>query len=159
MLQTPALASKLAGNPFKIPYSERALSHDIKRLHKAWRVFQSSRDRNAVYPFLSAAFELVQWWLVENKAVERAEQALSIKEVDAPEKVEPFAAVIIVGAYPSAVDRRLVNKWSRVLRYAVAFKSPKQRLGRFIRAKGGLNACAAEYSDRLGRRASPRARN
>jgi hypothetical protein len=152
MLQTPSLVSKLPRNPFKVSYSKRGLSQDLRRLHKAWRVFQSSRDRNAVYPFLSAAFELVQWWLVENKAVERAEQALELKEIAVPEMIEPFSAMITAAAHPTEVDSRLINKWSRVLRLAAAYKSPKERLRRFIRAKGGLNACATEYSHRLGRR-------
>jgi hypothetical protein len=151
MHHTPTFSSKWARNPFQIPYSERALAQDLKRLHESWRAFQSSRDRNAVFPFLSAVFELVRWWSVEKQAPERAELALVIKGIAVPKTVEPYAAIVIAAAHPTEVDRKLVNKWTRAMRYAVVYKSPNERLGRFIRARGGLNACTTEYSHRLGR--------
>ena len=42
-------------------------------------------------------------------------------------------------------------KWSRLMRYAAVYKSDSETLGQFIRRKGGINKCAARFSQRLGR--------
>ena len=40
----------------------------------------------------------------------------------------------------------LCSKWSRAMRYAVAYKPGSEPLDQFIRRKGGINACAARFS-------------
>jgi len=37
------------------------------------------------------------------------------------------------------------------MRYAVAYKADSELLAQFIRRKGGINACAARFSQCLGR--------
>ena len=49
------------------------------------------------------------------------------------------------------------SKWSRVLRHAAEFKSPDERLGDFIKRKGGINECAARFGRRPGRGRAHRA--
>jgi hypothetical protein len=39
------------------------------------------------------------------------------------------------------------------MRYAGMYKSDSEPLDRFIKRKGGINACAGRFSRRLGRRA------
>lgn len=152
MLQAP-FVGKLVSNGFRVPYTNNALAQDLARLHDTWRDFQSSRDRDAVYLFLTDVFELVHWWVVEGQAVERARQSLSLRKIAAPQEIEPLAAVILASVHPKRIDKRTVSKWARALRYVAAYKSPNNGLTRFIKANGGLNACASEYSRRLGRRA------
>jgi hypothetical protein len=53
---------------------------------------------------------------------------------------------------PAKADKRTRSKWSRVMRYAAAYKPDGEALDQFIRRKGGINACAARFSRRLGAR-------
>ena len=64
---------------------------------------------------------------------------------------DPFAAIIRCTADPAKADKRTRSKRSRVMRYAAANKPGSEPLDRFIRRKGGINACAARFSRRLGR--------
>jgi hypothetical protein len=65
---------------------------------------------------------------------------------------EPFAGVIRCTADPAKVDKRTRSKWSRVLRYALAFKSHSEPLDQFIKGEGGINSCASRFARCLGRR-------
>ena len=47
----------------------------------AWKECQSSRDRNAIYGYLSAVFDLVMWWAAEDRAISRARWALQLQRV------------------------------------------------------------------------------
>jgi len=132
-------------------YSNAALNNDLKGLKRAWKRFQRRRNRDAVYPFLSEVFKLVAWWDVERDANRRAIRMLRRCNIAIPEKIEPFGAVIVAAAAPTVLDRRLVSKWSRVLRYAASFKPPSEGLSAFLQRQGGLNACAAHYARRIGR--------
>jgi hypothetical protein len=55
-------------------------------------VSSAVRDRNAIFGYLSAVFDLVMWWAAENRAVSRARWALKLQGVDATNADEPFAA-------------------------------------------------------------------
>jgi hypothetical protein len=122
----------------QIPYTTQALKQDLLRLRNAWHDYQASRDRNAVYGYLSAVFNLVAWWTAENRDVERARQALRLQNISPSGHDEPFAAVIRCTADPAKVDKRTRSKWSRVLRYALEHKSPAEPLDQFIKRKGGI---------------------
>jgi hypothetical protein len=65
---------------------------------------QTSRDRNAIYGYLSAVFDLVMWWKAEGRAISRARWALGLQGVDVPSTDEPFAAVILCTADRQKVD-------------------------------------------------------
>ena len=45
-----------------VPYSQEALTQDLLRVRNAWEECQAQRDRNAVYGYLTAVFDLVMWW-------------------------------------------------------------------------------------------------
>ena len=61
-----------------IPYSREALKQDLVRVRNAWQDCQANRDRNAIYGYLSAVFELVMWWAAEDRAVSRARWVLQL---------------------------------------------------------------------------------
>jgi hypothetical protein len=65
---------------------------------------------------------------------------------------EPFAAVILCTADRQKVDKRTRSKWSRVLRYAMEYKSSSEPLATFVQRKGGINKCAARFTRCLGQR-------
>src|SRR5262249_43993798 len=112
------LAARLNRSSVKdqVPYSRGALGHDIARVQIAWEECQSSRERNAIYGYLSAVFELVTWWNAEGRAISRARWALQLHVLDVPVVDEPFAMLISCTADPRKVDKRTRSKWSRVLR-------------------------------------------
>jgi hypothetical protein len=62
----------------------------------------------------------------------------------------PFAAIIPCTADPAKANKRTRSKWSRVMRYAAVYKPGSEALEKFIRRKGGINACAARFSRWIG---------
>jgi hypothetical protein len=133
-----------------IPYTDQALKQDLLRVQNAWEEAQGSRDRDAIYIYLSAVFELVAWWMTENRALERAQKALRLRHLTSFDQEEPFAAIIRCTADLAKVDKRTRSKWSRGLRYALAYKSHLEPLNRFMKRKGGINRCAERFSAQRG---------
>ena len=136
-----------------IPYSTEALRWDLKRVRDTWRECRKNADRDSVYRYLAAVFQLVQWWTADRRANRRACKALRLNHIDefSPDHVEPFAAVIRCTTNPEQVDAKTRSKWARALRYALAKKSHAQGLKWFMKGSGGINACASGLN-----RTSPR---
>jgi hypothetical protein len=134
----------------EVLYTTQALRQDLLRVRNAWEQCQASRDRNAIYGYLSAVFDLVMWWAAEGRAVGRARWALRLQGAEAPTTDEPSAMVIFCTADRQKVDKRTRSKWSRVLRYAAEYKTNAEPLAAFIHRKGGINKCAARFSRCLG---------
>jgi hypothetical protein len=135
-----------------VPYTTQALRQDLLRVRNAWEESQSSRDRNAIYGYLTAVFDLVMWWAAEGRAISRAHRALWLQGADSPTTNEPFAALIMCTADRDKVDKRTRSKWSRALRYAAEYKSSSEPLAAFVWRKGGINRCASRFTRCLGRR-------
>jgi hypothetical protein len=133
-----------------VPYTTQALREDLLRVRLAWEDCQTSRDRNAIYGYLTAVFDLVMWWAAEGRAISRARWALQLHGLDLPTTDEPFAAVILCTADRQKVDKRTRSKWSRVMRYAAEYKTSAEPLAAFVRRKGGINKCAARFTRCLG---------
>ena len=134
-----------------VPFSTEAMKASLLRLQNEWETVQASRDRDAIYQYLTAVFELVLWWAKEGRAVKRAHRALHLRGHNSAREPEPFAAVILCTSDPEKVDDRTQSKWSRVLRYAAEFKDLDESLRDFVKSRGGINECAARFSRRLGR--------
>ena len=137
-----------------VPYTTQALRQDLLRVRNAWEECQASRDRDAIYTYLTAVFDLVAWWAAENRALDRAYKALRLQSICPFDREEPFAAIIRCTGDPTKVDKRTRSKWSRVLRYALRYKSHSERLEQFIKRKGRINKCAGRFARRLGGRPS-----
>jgi hypothetical protein len=134
-----------------IPYTDQALRQDLIRVQNAWDESQARRDRDAIYIYLAAVFELVAWWMAENRALERAQNALRLRHITPFDDEDPFAAIIRCTSDPSKVDKRTRSKWSRALRYSLSCKSNSEPLGQFIKRRGGINECAERCTRRFGR--------
>jgi hypothetical protein len=134
-----------------VPYSSAAMRQDLDRLRNAWTDGQANRGRNAIYGYLSAVYGLVAVWAAEGRDLDRARRALRLQRLKVSDREDPFGAVIRCTADPAKADKRTRSKWSRALRYATAYKPDSERLAQFIQRKGGINACAARFSRRLGR--------
>jgi hypothetical protein len=135
-----------------IAFSTDALKANLSRLEDEFATYQTTRDRDGIYSYLAAVFELVRWWKQEQKAIEYARRALVMQRRQmVPKIAEPFAAVIYCTTDPEKVDYRMRSKWSRVLRYAGAYNDLDEPLRDFIKRKGGINKCATRFARRLGR--------
>jgi hypothetical protein len=133
-----------------VPYTTQALREDLRRVRNAWEDCQSKRDRDAIYSYLTAVFNLVAWWAAESCALERARKALRLRCLEPSDHDEPFAAVIRCTSDLVKVDRRTRSKWSRVLRYALEYKLNSEPLVQFIKRKGGINECASRFARLMG---------
>ena len=137
-----------------VHFSTEALIANLLRLQNVWEAVQASRDRDAIYGYLTAVFELVMWWDHEGKAVDRARRALHLRRYSSARQPEPFAAVIFCTTDPAKIDDRTRSKWSRVLRYAAEYKDLNEPLAGFIKRKGGINKCASRFARGVGRGSS-----
>jgi hypothetical protein len=157
-MQPIALSSpvRTAKTEAEVPYSDDALSQDLVRVRVAWEEAQSSRQRDAIYGYLAAVYALVTWWAAEGQDLVRARRTIRLSGLDAVAREDPFAAVIRCTADPAKADKRTRSKWSRLMRYAVAYKSDAEPLDRFVQRKGGINACVARFSWSMGRGAARR---
>src|SRR5260370_11408288 len=84
----------------EVPYTTAALRQDLLRVRNAWEDSQTRREREAIYTYLTAVFDLVAWWAAENRAVEGAQKALRLNNIRASDHDEPFAAIIRCTADP-----------------------------------------------------------
>jgi hypothetical protein len=153
-MQLQSVRSSQASNSRKetISYSSEALRQDLERVRNAWQDCQASRDRNAIYGYLTAVYGLVAWWAAEGRDLDRARRALRLQLLKVSGREDPFAAVIRCTADPTKADKRTRSKWSRAIRYAAAYKPGSEPPDQFIKRKGGVNECAARFSRSLGRR-------
>src|ERR1700737_935968 len=137
------LASSRLKEPVQdhVPYTTQALREDLLRVQNAWEESQASRDRDAIYTSLTAVFELVAWWMAENRAQERARKALRLRHINFFDDEELFAAVLRSTADPSKVDKGSESKWSAALRFAISRKLIDEPLDRFVKRRGGINKC------------------
>ena len=134
-----------------IALSTEAVRANLLRLETEWEMVQESRDRDAIYGYLTTVFELVVCWAKEGKAVKRACRALYLRRHHSEREPKPFAAVILCTADRGKLDDRMRSKWSRVLRYAAEYKGLDEPLRDFIKRRGGINKCASRFAPRLGR--------
>jgi hypothetical protein len=132
------------------------MRQDLERVRTAWDDCQASRDRDAIYGYLTAVYGLVAWWAAEGREVDRARRALRLQRLEVSDREAPYAAIIRCTADPAKADKRTRSKWSRVMRHAAACKPVSEALDQFIQRKGGINACATRFSRRLKRRAKKR---
>jgi hypothetical protein len=121
------------------------LDAELKLVTVAWTKYQANRDRNAVYGYLEAVFAVVAKWTRSGCAKSRTVQALASRGLEGSKKVEPYAAVIACTA--TVVDRKTKSKWSRALRQTARLKDKAESLAAFIKRQGGINACAANFSE------------
>src|ERR1700681_3611348 len=64
-----------------VPYSSESLRQDLQRVRDAWDDCQASRDRNAIYAYLTAVYKLVGVWAAEGREIDRARRALRLQRL------------------------------------------------------------------------------
>ncbi len=143
----PLSARPTTGIPIAKPLLPREPGAEVEldQIRKAWRKYQATNSRNAVYIYLTRVFAVVTRWQRLDCALQNARTALRL-QADAPQmKPEPFAIVIFCTSN-SKLDAKTRSKWSRVLRYAARAKPAGQRVTGFIKSSGGINECARRFT-------------
>ena len=91
---------------------EQSVRADLRVVGVAWRKYQATHDRDAVYGYLNAVYRIVMKWKNEQRAWKSAGLALKIQGDTASMRGEPFAVVIRCTSAPDKVDTktRSVNR-------------------------------------------------
>ena len=126
--------------------SRSVLEIELAEMDRAWRKYQSIKDRDAVYIYLASVFAIVMRWRRLNCAVKNSKAALRLRPNPPQMKPEPFSVMIFCTADPDVVDPKTRSKFSRVLRYAARTKPAGQRLVDFIKSYGGINECVRKFA-------------
>jgi hypothetical protein len=129
------------------PRLEKSVRADLREVEAAWRRYQATHDRDAVYGYLAVVYSVVAKWKREQRAWKSAGLALKLQGDTTSIRVEPFAVVIRCTSDPDKVDGKTRSKWSRALRVAGAFKGRDVSLKAFIKGQGGINKCAARVGE------------
>jgi hypothetical protein len=117
------------------------LKLELEQLRVVWQQVQHTRQRDAVYEFLEAGYDVVSRF---NRAGDGRKLLRKLHRLDHRLKriQEPYAAAIHF-ASDYSVDNRTRSKWSRLMRFAERTKKRSELLDDFIRRNGGINACAS----------------
>jgi hypothetical protein len=84
---------------------------ELAQARIAWKKYQSTRRRDAIYDYLRAVFKIVRRWRKEHRAKASSHQALrATGRANRIRNVEPFAVVILVSSDPRKVDAKTRSK-------------------------------------------------
>jgi hypothetical protein len=122
----------------------------FEKVRRAWREFQASRARDAVYGYLEAIYEIVMHYKVRRRTGKLLGHAFDFADLPFDNNADPFSAVIRCTSGNTA-DTKMISKWGRALRYASRRKDPDMRLKTFMKEAGGVNTCANLYAKHFGR--------
>ncbi len=159
------VASRVAGRrpcPLTIRRRQHAFSprslvrQDLKRLSDVWGDVQGNRQRDAVHGYLQEVFRVVRRYRQTGRLKRLVRGAREMAGTTIRRSRAAYAIVIRATA-GGAIDRKAISRYARVLKAARRHKRRGQSLKAFIKASGGLNACAGLYARRR-RRRSPRCR-
>ena len=132
--------------PEIIPYSKEAMRQDLDRVREAWAVCQCCRQRDAIYGYLTAVYDLVTWWAAEQRDVERARRALWSRRLEVSRAGGPIRRDHPVHGRPGQSGQ--AHSKQVVEGYAVRDRGQGsgRAVQRFVVRKGGINKCASRYT-------------
>ena len=155
--------SRVVTRPVTVPRSLRLINREViadtpearlrRRLGKvcdAWKQFQASRTRDAVYPYLAAIAAIVEHYKARRKTSRLLRHAFKFAGLPFDENADPFTAIIRCTC-EGEVDSKTTSKWSRALRYVAYCDVPSASLKTFMKEAGGINASAARFARYYGR--------
>jgi hypothetical protein len=129
-------------------YSTKVVQLELARVKKAWTQYQTTRDRDGVYIYLQAVFDIVSKWKEQGDTVAEFHRAFGLANHNTRIPAEPFSASIFCTSDREKADERTRCKWSRALRYAASSKRRAEPLKEFIKRLGGINECASRFGAR-----------
>jgi hypothetical protein len=135
-------------------YSTKVVQLELARVKKAWIQYQPTRDRDGVYIYLQAVFDLFSKWKEQRDTIAEFHRAFGSANHNTQIPAEPFSALIFCTSDREKVDDRTRCKWSRALRYAASSRRRAEPLKKFIKRLGGINECASRFGARRKRSGS-----
>src|SRR3954454_3268637 len=109
------------------------------KLEKAFRKYQSRRERHSVYGYLTAVYRFRRRFSLARDAAAVGALMIAEKGLSASRIADPFNSVIRATA---TVDERVRWKWVRCLTLAFLKDIEARDLQLFIMHYGGINKCA-----------------
>jgi hypothetical protein len=130
--------------------SKARLIRWLESVRDAWDEFRANRTRDAVYGYLEAVFAIVDHYRVRRRTNKLLRHAFEFADQPFDKHADPFTAVIRYTCDRQA-DNKTISRWARALRYVAERKEPGTRLKAFMKATGGVNACADRHAKYFGR--------
>jgi hypothetical protein len=147
--QTPQRPTSETILPDRKARKKKGFAQRLVHVSNMWDGLQETRDRDGVYEYLRAVFSIVQHYGWKGRVKKLLRHAFEFAELPYDKNADPFA-VIIRCTCEGELDNKTISKWSRALRY-VALVKKRTPLKEFMKRKGGINACASLYTERLRR--------
>ncbi len=155
--------SRVVARPATVPRPLRRINHEaivdtpetrlrrrLEEVSPAWKQFQASRTRDAVYPYLAAVAAVVEHYKARRKTKTLLRGAFKFAGLPFDENTDPFTAAIRCTC-DQGLDNKTISKWSRALRYVAYSEVPSASLKTFMKEAGGINACSARFARYYGR--------
>ena len=117
----------LGREPTTTPFSTEALQANLLRLQYEWETVQARRNRDAIFQYLTAVFEIVMVWAKEGKAVKRAYRALHLRGYSSVRESEPFDVARGDSILLNAPHFYCVTIWGIILFRCPLFASCRRR--------------------------------
>jgi hypothetical protein len=146
--QAPQAPTSEIRSPNSKARKKKGLVQRLLHVSQVWEEFQETRDRDAVYNYLTVVNSIIQHYRRKGRTKKLIRRAFEFAELPFDKNADPFA-VIIRCTCEQQLDRKTVSKYSRALRLA-QFKK-RTSLKKFMKSRGGINACANLYTQRLSR--------
>jgi hypothetical protein len=143
--ESPERASRAKIKKQALALKQSRFSSELERLRTVSKRTFSSDNRMAVQTLLGAIFNQVSRWQAEDRLEVELYRLLDSLKAPVPLKIGEAFAVAIYCTAPH-VDQKSRSKWARALRYAAANKPDNESIKKFIKRKGGINACASRYA-------------
>jgi hypothetical protein len=126
--------------------SQNRIARRLASLSDLWDDVQESRNRDAIYRYLGAVFDLIAAYKGRRRRKRLLRRAYKFAGRAFDEHANPFAAIIRCTSGGEA-DRKAISKYARALTYVYCQHSrPRGGVKRFIKRAGGINVCAARYA-------------
>ncbi len=132
--------------PCSVSTGSSVVQDDLDKARRAWKRYQSTRRRDAIYDYLSEVFTAVRRWKRQDSVKARVHQALKAAGQRITIRTrEPFDVVVFC---TSDADSKTRSKWSRALRFVEGSIAGVENLTKFMKRQGGINECAGQFSNR-----------
>jgi hypothetical protein len=143
--QTPKTRPSAKNTHQALPPKKPDLASELSALMAISKRTFAADDRIAVRTLLEVIYNQVSRWEAESRLEEGLYGLLDTLQAPVPLRVGEAFSVVIYCTAPH-VDKKSRSKWARALRYATAVKPADESIKKFIKRRGGINACASAYA-------------
>lgn len=114
----------------------------LAQARKAWKEYRANAkyDRNAVYVYLQAVFDVVQQWKLGGRADEYSLKALKRQKFSIRMNADAYARMIYCTSEEDDPKQR--SKWAIIMAWVATHNKRRRSFTEFVKKNGGLNKCA-----------------